>query len=232
MNVLEKLNMHNPDPYYGRSEVSNSDLSSLRELLYPRPSFGDKNYAYAFGTLLDFMITEPHKVDYYTLSVEGQYSWYPFTQADFDLAVAMKKSFYKDKFAKLMADNADFQSVSISHDFPIVHDGFEFQLSQGVRCKWDLLVRGWRMGGDIKSTMAKSQKEFEQACDHFDYFRSRAWYMDIEGTDRDMLIGISKVNQQVFTIPINRGDKLYNYGKAQYQELAFKYWLLVDGFAA
>lgn len=218
------------DQYYSRSEVSNSDLSSLRELLYPRPQFGDKERAFAFGTLIDFMITEPHKVDLYNLTVEGQYAHFPFTQADFDLAKEMKKSYMKDPFCKMISENADFQSISISHDFPIVHNEFEFHLSAGVRCKWDLLVRKWKMGGDIKSTMAKTQKEFEQACDHFDYFRSRAWYMDIEGTERDMLIGISKVNQKVFTIPITRGDKLYNYGKSQYQELSFKYWLYVDGF--
>lgn len=216
--------------YYSRPEVSNSDLSRLKDLLYPRPDFGNKEKAYAFGTLLDFMITEPHKVDFYNLSVEGQYSNYPFTQEDFDLAKEMKRSFFKDEFCKILAENADFQSVSISHDFPIIHDEFEFQLSPGVRCKWDLLVKSWKLGGDIKSTTAKSQKEFEEACDYFDYFRSRAWYMDITGTDKDMLIGISKVNQNVFKIPINRGDKLYNYGKAQYQELAFKYWLYVDGF--
>ncbi len=218
------------DPYYIRSEVSNSDLSALKELLYPKPIFGDKNKAYAFGSLLDYMITEPHKVDYYALTCEGQS--YNYMQADFDLAKEMKKSFYKDAFCKMIAENADFQSVSISHEFPIVHNEFEFKLSAGVRCKWDLLVRKWNMGGDIKSTMAKTQKEFEQACDFFDYFRSRAWYMDIEGTEKDMLIGISKVNQKVFKIPITRGDKLYNYGKSQYQDLAFKYWLYVDGFAA
>jgi len=220
------------DPYYSRSEVSNSDLSSLKELLYPKPVFGDKQHAYAFGTLLDFMITEPHKVDFYNLSVEGQYVAYPFTISDFELAAEMKKSYYKDSFCKMISDNADFQSVSISHNFPIIHNEFEFQLTAGVRCKWDLLVRSWKMGGDIKSTMAKTQKEFEQACEFFDYFRSRAWYMDIEGTNDDMLIGISKVNQQVFKIPIKRGGKLYNYGKVQYQELAFKYWLYVDGFAS
>lgn len=231
--TLQKIcNMNNPDPYYSRKEVSNSDLSSLKEMLYPKPSFGDKQYAYAFGTLLDCMITEPEKVDYYSLTVDGQYKDYRFTAADFELAKEMKKSYMKDSFCKMINENADFQSISVSHDFPIVHNEFEFQLSAGVRCKWDLLVRKWNMGGDIKSTMAKTQKEFEQACDHFDYFRSRAWYMDIEGTNRDMLIGISKVNQNVFKIPITRGDKLYNYGKAQYQDLAFKYWLYVDNFAA
>ena len=47
------------DPYFGRPEISNSDLSALQELLHPKPQLGDKEYAYAFGTLLDNLITEP-----------------------------------------------------------------------------------------------------------------------------------------------------------------------------
>ena len=217
------------DTYYSRSEVSNSDLSALQELLNPKPQFGNKEQAYAFGTLLDFMITESHKVNYFNLSVEGQYANYPFTAEDFELAKAMKKSYYKDPFCKMISDNADFQCVSIQHNWPIRYNGFEFILSQGVRAKWDLLVKAWKMGGDIKSTAAETQSQFEAACEYFGYFRSRSWYMDIEGTDKDMLIGISKKNQKVFKIAINRGDKLYLHGKAQYEELAFKFWLMFDG---
>lgn len=217
------------DPYYSRNEVSNSDLSALQEMLHPKPQFGNKEYAYAFGTLLDFMITEPHKVDLFKLKVEGQYADFRFTTDDFELAKAMKRSYYKDPFCKMISDAADFQSISIRHNWPIKYNGFEFILSQGVRAKWDLLVKAWKMGGDIKSTACSTQKEFEAACEHFGYYRSRSWYMDIEGTNKDMLIGISKVNQQIFKIPINRGDKLYNHGKAQYEELSFKYWLLFDG---
>ncbi len=220
------------DPYFSRSEVSHSDLCALEEMLYPRRDVGDKQKAFAFGTLLDAMITEPHKVDYYNRSVDGQYSDYPFTKADFELASAMKRSCMKDDFAKMLIENADFQSVSTSYDFPIEYGGFEFQLSTGVRCKWDLLVRHWKIGGDIKSTTCETQKQFEDACDHFRYYRSRAWYMDIEGTDKDMIIGISKKNLKVFKVAINRGDKLYNHGKAQYQDIAFKYWLYVDGLVA
>jgi len=215
------------DPYFGRSEVSNSDLSSLKALLYPREEFGGKEKAYAFGTLLDNMITEIDKVDFYNLTVK--YCDYKFTQADFDLAKAMKASYLKDPFCRMINEAADFQAITVNHNFDIEHNRFKFQLSAGVRCKWDLLVKAWKMGGDIKSTTAETQKQFEAACEHFDYFRSRAWYMDLEGTEKDMLIGISKVNQQVFKIPIARGDKYYKKGKAEYQDLSFKYWMLFDG---
>ena len=51
--------------YYSRSEVSNSDLTELKNILHPRMQFGDKEAAFRFGTLVDALITEPSKVDYY-----------------------------------------------------------------------------------------------------------------------------------------------------------------------
>lgn len=222
------------DPYFGRPEVSNSDLTSLKNILYPREEFGGKERAYANGTLLDNMITEIDKVDFYKLEVK--YCDYKFTQEEFDNAKRMKAAYLKDPFAKMINDAADFQAITVNHNFDIDYNGFKFQLSAGVRCKWDLLVRSWKMGGDIKSTAATTQAQFVAACHHFDYFRSRAWYMDLEGTNKDVLIGISKTNYQVFKIFIDKtapltdpARQLYELGKAQYQELAFKYWLFMDG---
>ncbi len=54
----------NPDTYYQRSEVSNSDLTALKELLYPRQQFGDREKAFRFGSLVDAIITEPERVNY------------------------------------------------------------------------------------------------------------------------------------------------------------------------
>lgn len=60
---------HNPDEYYNRTEVSNSDLTALRDIIHPRPQFGDREAAFRFGTLVDAIITEPARVDYYRLTV-------------------------------------------------------------------------------------------------------------------------------------------------------------------
>lgn len=222
------------DPYFGRPEISNSDLSALKNLLYPREEIGDKTRAYANGTLLDNMITEIDKVDFYNLTV--QYCDYQFSQLEFDTAKKMKAAYLKDSFCKMLNDAADYQAITVNHNFDIEYNGFKFQLSAGVRCKWDLLVRAWQMGGDIKSTAAKTHDQFVAACHHFDYFRSRAWYMDLEGINKDVLIGISKHNFQVFKIFIDKtapltspARQLYELGKAQYQELSFKYWMLFDG---
>lgn len=219
------------DPYYNRPEVSNSDLTALKKLLYGGSNI-DPTQAYAFGSLIDAMITENDKVDYYNRSLNG----YEYTKEEFENAKKMKAAFCKDAFAKVIMERCSFQHISVNHGFNINYNGFDFQLD--VRCKWDFIFpKGWRMGGDIKSTAAETQAQFEAACEYFDYFRSRAWYMDIEGTDKDLLIGISKVNHKIFKVNIDRnaaiGSKarnLYEKGKEEYQELAFKYWLLVNDF--
>ena len=64
--------MGNPDAYYQRPEVSNSDLTELKNILHPRMQSGDKEAAFRFGTLVDAIITEPSRVDYYRLTVDGE----------------------------------------------------------------------------------------------------------------------------------------------------------------
>lgn len=81
-------------------------------------------------------------------------------------------------------------------------------------------------GGDLKSTTATTQKQFEEAVRYFDYDRQRAWYMDIAGSNQDVLIGVSKENFRVFKVPIRRDDDLYKSGFQKYNELAFKWWAL------
>jgi hypothetical protein len=213
------------DPYYGRPEVSNSDLGELKKYWMPQQIIYDVEKAYRFGTLIDCMITEPFKIDYFRLTCAGN----TYSKDEFMLAEEMKKSFYRDAFCKMLADNSEYQKVSVNSKFMIEHDGFKFSLP--VRCKWDLFAMPkLKISGDIKSTTAETQKQFEDACHHFDYFRQRAWYMDIENVDNDMLIGISKKNRKVFKVPVRRGDENYNEGKAHYQELAFRWWYLFGDF--
>jgi hypothetical protein len=82
------------------------------------------------------------------------------------------------------------------------------------------------MGGDIKSTTATTQEQFEAAITHFDYHRQRAVYMTLSGYSYDVIIGISKKNFQVFKVYIKRGDELFNRGMYEFQALAYKYYVL------
>lgn len=207
------------DSYYSRSEVSNSDLSTLKKLIYGGQDY-DPTEAYKFGTLIDCMLTEPDKVNFYNYTCNGE----QYTKDQFEQARQMKRSFFKDDLARRMLERADTQAIMF-REMQIEFEGFNFSLP--VRCKWDIWMKHLGWGGDIKSTTATSQKQFEDAAHHFDYDRQRAFYMDIAGSNQDILIAVSKVNFQVFKIPIKRSDKFFQSGQDKYRELAFQYWNLI-----
>lgn len=213
---------NNLDTYYLRREVSNSDLTSLKELLHPRLQFGNREEAFRFGNLVDAMITEPERVDYCIFAVDNT----QYTEDEFRHAREMYKSLRAeargDQFLDHVLRNADTQVVSVNSSQRFEYCEFSFTLP--TRCKWDWWLGSF--GGDLKTTSASTQKEFEDSIDVFDWDRSRAWYMDIVGSDRDFIYAISKKNCNVFKKYINRGDAVYNAGREKYEELAFQYWCL------
>ncbi len=208
------------DTYYDRKEVSNSDLSRLKQELYPTYQ-PDPTKAFRMGNLIDAMITEAHRVDFFGRKLGDV----EFAKEEFEKAERMKRAFYADEFCRMISEKADGQKIMVKHR-EFNYDGFDFELD--TRCKWDLWREDWGWGGDIKSTTATTQAQFEAAAKHFDYDRQRAWYMDIAGSDRDVLIGISKVNFRIFKIMINRQSDFYKDGFNKYNELAFK-WHLIYG---
>lgn len=211
--------------YYSRKEVSNSILTELKNLLYPQTFYGDKEKAFKFGNLIDAMITEPHRVDFYNMMVDDV----PYLEEDFLLAVEMRKSLImearKDQFLANVLKASDTQKVSIRKDQVFEYGSFEYTLD--TRCKWDWFLPIVNFGGDLKSTASTTQKQFEEAIDFFDWDRSRAWYMDIVGSNQDFIYAISKKNCKIFKYFIKRGDATYERGKEKYNELAFKYWQLI-----
>lgn len=214
----------NPDTYYQRSEVSNSDLTALKELLHPRLQFGNREEAFRFGNLVDAMITEPGRVNYYQLSVDGErYSEDEFRHAQ-EMHRALRIEARRDPFLHNVLAQAETQRCMVNQCQRFEYGGFPFTLP--TRCKWDWWLEIARFGGDLKTCAATTQREFEDAVDFFDWDRSRAWYMDIARSDRDFIYAISKKNCNVFKLYINRGDAIYNRGREKYEELAFQYWCL------
>lgn len=212
------------DHYYERGEVSNSDLTELKDLLHPRPQFGDREAAFRFGSLVDALITEPARVNFYRRTVDGvEYPEWEFRKGLF-LRDSLRREAGRDKFLAQVLELADTQTVMICKQQGFDYGGFFFSLD--TRCKWDWWLKVFGFGGDLKTTFASTQQEFEQAIDFFDWDRSRAWYMDIAGSDRDFIYAISKKTGQVFKKFITRDDEIYRRGKEKYLELAFQYWCL------
>lgn len=216
---------HNPDAYYSRPEVSNSDLTALKDLLHPVPMPpGVREAAFRFGSLVDAIITEPDRVNYYRLTVDDvQYTDDEFRHAK-EMHRSLRMTAMHDPFLAKVLEEAETQCFMINHGQEFEYGGFPFTLD--TRCKWDWWLPLYGFGGDLKTCAASTQKEFEDAIDFFDWDRSRAWYMDIAHSDCDFIYAISKRNCNVFTTRIRRDDPVYLRGRDKYRELAFQYWCL------
>jgi len=212
--------------YYSRSEVSNSDLTTLKNLLHPRLMFGDREAIFRFGSLVDCLITEPHLANHYARTIASDPT--PYTEEEWKHAKEMQLALYAearhDSFLAKVLNTADTQTAMVNPAHQFEYSRFPFTLP--TRCKWDWWLSYCGFGGDLKTTFASSQKEFDEAIDFFDWDRSRAWYMDIAGSNRDFIYAISKKNCKVFKHYIRRGDATYERGRAKYEELAFQYWCL------
>ena len=99
--------INNPTNYYGRSEVSNSDLTELKNMLYPRMQFGDKEKAFRLGNLVDAFITEPERVDYCMYKVDDV----QYTDDEFAWGKEMRKALFmeskKDPFLAKVLEVSD-----------------------------------------------------------------------------------------------------------------------------
>lgn len=222
------------DVYYGRREVSNSDLTSLKYKLYPSLCFvseADKLRAFHLGTLVDAFVTEIGKINMYDYTVDGE----RYTKEEFDWGMRMRKSILKaaekDLFLKTVLNVSETQSFLVNPSQHFDYACFSFELP--TRCKWDWWLKQYGFGGDLKTTTATTQKQFEDSIDFFDWDRSRAWYMDLahslnpEHGNRDFIYAISKKNFKVFHKMIHRGDEIHERGKQKYLDLAFKYWTIL-----
>jgi len=218
------------DAYYSRSEVSNSDLTSLKLQLHPQLDFvkpKDKKKAFHLGTLVDGLVTEPKNCNHFRYTVGDE----QYTKDEWEWGKKqldkLRKASAKDPFLAYVLANAVGQKVFVN---PCQHfDLGCYSFSLATRCKFD-----WHLGlfgGDLKTVTASTQDQFEAAVDFFDWDRSRAFYMDLTHSidprfgNQDFIYGVSKTANKVFYKKIVRGDETYLRGKEKYEELAFKYWL-------
>lgn len=210
-----------PDKYYQSPEVSNSDLTELAKQFMTNDRVLDLEDAFRFGNLLDALITEPLKVNFYT----GQVNDITFSVDEFKKARAMSDVFLKDVLCKQLHSLSVGQQV-FKKDVTIQIGSYSFALK--MRCKYDLYAPSLGYGGDIKSTACTSQKQFEESVDFLQYDRSRYVYMLLSGAKRDLIIGISKANHKLFKVFIKEGDPVWLAGKEKFEHMAFRWHLIMS----
>lgn len=207
--------------YRGHPYVSNSDLTNLFKQTALADQVNDLTRAFRMGNLIDAWITRGESINTIRHTVDGE----SFTDEEWEIGRQSKRAFYNDDLCRMIASQGMFQKAFFSHA-PRFADGSPMRYEQGRKCLYDIWLPYHRWGCDIKSTTAKTLDQFKAQFDYLHYDRSRYWYMDITGSNQDLVIGISKINFQIFKIYIPRGDDIFNSGKAKAEELAYKFYML------
>lgn len=194
--------------YFALPHANNSGIKEAHELFLAnnRGSY-DLTKAYRFGSAFDALLTEPGELDLTGME-----------DSEVKTVLNMRKSLKENLIYNTLFQSHDHQAVFVEED--------DFYLGIKAKCKYDLWNEKLDFGGDIKTTTATTQSQFEAAAKFMDYPRQAAWYMDITNTARFVIIGISKVNLKTFVININKGSELYNAGKEQYELFAESWWKL------
>lgn len=200
--------------YFGLPQVSNSDLGQLRKEINGIVEILNLDFHYAFGSLVDAMLTEPKHI------IKLAKAAYIFTVEHYLMADKMVDYCLKDPLIPLMLKKSTGQYVYI-RTLTFTDDMGTFKMK--CRCKFDLLNKPMKMGLDFKTLSVETYNAFIASIEHFDYDRQAAFYMNLARLDRFWIIGISKKNAQIFRLAITRGDKYYKSGNAKVLYWARKY---------
>lgn len=215
--------------YYRRSEVSNSDLTALMRVYYGKDDISEElEGVYAFGSLVDAMLTEPLKVRTIDMTLtEDDGNVIQFSYDDFVQATIMANRARKDPIIAAIIKHMAGQYIFV-RTLRFQYEGEDLALR--CRCKFDQFSKAMKMGADYKTTSCTSLKQFREAIPHFHWDRQAAFYMDLARIDRHWIIGISKKTGEVFKHVIERGDLLHTAGVAKYSFWAYRWKLFIEPF--
>jgi hypothetical protein len=212
-----------PD-YFSLPAVSNSDLKELKKAYYaetPR----DLAAVFAFGNLVDAMLTERVKLDLRGLGLWENGRLTVFTFEAWQLAKTLAEAIKNDPVVKLLLPTLLPQYVFVK-TLSFTYEEQAYQILG--RCKFDGYSKRVATGADYKTTACTTLKAFRESIEFFDYDQGAAWYMDLAKIDRFWLIGISKKNGQIFKHAVQRGDETYNRGRAKYSLWAYRWLVLLE----
>lgn len=213
--------------YFALPSVSNSNLIALRKAFYLAEETFDPSQVYKFGSLVDAMLTEPNRVNYWYFSLDEDGKQVYYTPEEFELAKALTKQCMKDPIIVQFVNSGQSQHV-IERLMKFTFEGNEYEIMG--RCKFDSLLPKIKTGLSYKTTACTTRKAFIQSIEHFHYDQQEAWYMDLAEIDRDWIKAVSKNTKEIFTVAVQRGDELYERGRQKYSLWAYKWLMFVDGF--
>lgn len=211
--AVERLHISNEE-YFKLPYASNSGLVEAHKLFQESENGQvDLTAAYRFGSAFDAIATDPNEYDSTDL-----------TDPQVSILMPMRRALEKNSIYQAIFKNAASQVVFVDREFKVEINGL--QITIPAKCKYDKWAFNLGFGGDIKSTQVTTQAQFAASVKFLNYDRQAAWYMDITGSERFPIIGVSKKNHKTFVVSIKRGDELYYTGRQKYQKLVPSWWKL------
>jgi hypothetical protein len=178
--------------YFDSHYVSNSDLKRLRHLTDPKfQDPADLEEIFAFGKLVEDLILQPHKANY--------------NHRDIGKAQEMERTFRDDPICR--------QLLHI-HDLRRQHEFYRLdRYHVKARCKMDADSKLMGLVFELKGLSVTSDSAFEDSIDHFHYDQGLAWYLDVSGYRRALLVAVSKKKtDKLFKRIVDRDHVYYKRG--------------------
>lgn len=196
--------------YFKHEYISASDLKSfISKMGSGTEAPANLQEIYDMGTLFHVAILEPFKIQ----KVEGGYEVQGceglMSEEDYQLAMAMKDTFFKDDFCRMLIGRADFQREKEFYNTVTVGG-----MSYEGRCKADGACEGIGLLMELKGLKLVTQKAFEAAIERLHYDLSVTHYMLTSRTKIIPIIGISKINPRLmFKKIVKQYDETYALGE-------------------
>lgn len=181
-----------PMEYRALPHVANSDLKEIVMRHHGKTRPDNLEQVFAFGNLVDAMLLEPHKAN--------------MNHAKLEVAMAMKKTFFKDSLIRQIFNISDFRRQ---------HEFYRLNIHgvRGAKCKTDGDSKIFNLVFELKGLSVNNEAQFEEAIDHLDYDQAAAWYIDITRRKNYLIAAISKTNtDRMFKRILDNQHKIYSRG--------------------
>ena len=180
------------EAYFASAYISNSDLKKLQKMIsgdFEDPA--DLKEIFDFGHLVENLILQPHLADY--------------SHKDIELAQKMADTFRKDPIC---------QQLLYIHDLRRQHEWYRSNI-HGIyaRCKMDADSKLLSLVFELKGLAVDSERAFEAAIERFHYDMGLAWYLDVSGYRRALIVAVSKKSpERLFKRLVDRDHQYYKTG--------------------
>ena len=210
--------------YFAHPYLSNSALTAIKNELSGRDQY-DATEAWAMGSLVDAMLTQPENVNYLTLRVKDRD--YQYTKEQFAMARRMKQAALDNGIIKSVMGMAKPQEAFYREKVHFNCDGMDIWYDCKCLVDWFIPNGNGGIDADLKTSACTTREAFLDSIDRLDYDRARVFYSKIIGNKRALLIGLpKKAPHKPFTIEMREGDALWQRGEEKLNTLIKKKYLL------